>query len=85
MLLDVSPVNILILILKTVPLKYELGNETSIPYLSGRQSKLSAPRYCGPPNELLPSASGDSSSGAQHLGADSFDCLPERYEIDLYY
>ena len=33
-----------------------------------------------------PSASGDSSSGVpQHLGADSFDRRPERYEIDVYY
>ena len=32
------------------------------------------------------SASGDSSfGGPQHLGADSFDCRPERYEIVAYY
>ena len=34
----------------------------------------------------MPSASGDSSSGGpQHLGADSFDCRPERYEIVVQY
>ena len=31
------------------------------------------------------SASGDSSSGPQHLGTDSFDCCRERYEIVVKY
>ena len=41
---------------KTVPLKYEFGNKTSLSYLSRWQSKLSVPLCCGPPDELLPSA-----------------------------
>ena len=40
--------------LATVPLKYEMGNKTSISNLSGWQLKLSAPWCCGPPGELLP-------------------------------
>ena len=40
--------------LATVLLKYELGNKTSLSYLSGPQSKLSAPQCCGPPEELSP-------------------------------
>ena len=52
--------------LATVPLKYELGNKTTISYLSGQQSKLSAPQCCGPPDELSPEAK----------VADSFDCRP---------
>ena len=47
---------------------------TTISYLSGRQSKLSAPRCCGPPDD-------NPTGGPQHLRADSFDCCPERYEI----
>ena len=38
----------------------------------------------GPPDEVLPEA--NSLSGCpQYLGADSFDCRPERYEIVVYY
>ena len=56
-------------------------------YLSGRQSKLSAPRRCGSPDELSPEAEfaeGESSSGSpQHRGVDNFGCRPERYDIEV--
>ena len=63
-----------------------LKQYTTISYLSGRQSKLSAPRSCGHMMNYCPrlKASGNSSlGGPQHLGADSFDCRPERYNIDV--
>ena len=62
----------------------ELGNKTTISYLSVQQSKLSPLgavddlMHCCP----LPSASGNSASDhPQHLVGDSFDCCTERYEI----
>ena len=48
--------------------------------LGGGQSKLSAPRCCGPLDEVWPLGN-RSLGGPQHLGTDSFDCLTERYEI----
>ena len=39
--------------------------------------RLSAPRCCGPPDELSPDSL---SGGPQYQGTDSFDCRPERYK-----
>ena len=59
----------------------ELGNKTTISYLSVQQSKLSHPPCCGWPNALLPSVP---SGQPQHIKGDSFDCCNERYEIVVY-
>ena len=48
--------------------KNELGNKTTMSYLSGRQS----------------ASGDSSSGGPQHLVAGSFDCRPESYEIVVY-